>query len=96
MQEEIHPDLKKTTITCACGEEYETVSTREDMRVEVCGKCHPFYTGKRRKSAKGGRVERFREKYGLSEEEGEVGSAAEEEEEASETEESEEKEEVTE
>ncbi|MFW6256554.1 MAG: 50S ribosomal protein L31 [Bacillota bacterium] len=69
MQKQIHPELKETTITCACGEVYHTKSTREDVRIEVCGKCHPVYTGRKRKSAKGGRVERFREKYGLSEEE---------------------------
>ena len=68
MQKELHPELKETTITCACGEVYQTKSVRENIRIEVCGKCHPFYTGKKRKSAKGGRVERFNEKYGLSEE----------------------------
>ncbi len=68
MQKEIHPEIKKTTITCACGEVYKTKSTGEDMRVEVCSSCHPFYTGKTRKAAKGGRVERFNKKYGLSEE----------------------------
>ena len=68
MQKEIHPELKETVITCACGEEYKTKSVRDNIRVEVCGKCHPVYTGKKRKSARGGRVERFNAKYGLSEE----------------------------
>lgn len=68
---DIHPNLEETTITCACGEEYKTKSTKENIRVEVCSQCHPFYTGKQRKGAKGGRVERFNKKYGLSEEKGE-------------------------
>ncbi len=69
MQKELHPEFKEATITCACGEEYVTKSTGENMRVEVCSSCHPFYTGKKRRAAKGGRVERFNEKYGLSDEE---------------------------
>lgn len=71
MQKELHPEYQETTITCACGEEYVTKSTGEDMRVEVCSSCHPFYTGKKRRAAKGGRVERFNKKYGISEEESE-------------------------
>ncbi|MGM0445369.1 MAG: 50S ribosomal protein L31 [Bacillota bacterium] len=69
MQKELHPEFKETTITCACGEEYVTKSTADNMRVEVCSSCHPFYTGKKRRAAKGGRVERFNQKYGLSDEE---------------------------
>jgi len=72
MQKELHPEFKETTITCACGEEYKTMSTRDNIRVEVCSSCHPFYTGKKRRAAKGGRVERFNRKYGLSEEEAEM------------------------
>jgi len=68
MQKEIHPELKDTTITCACGEVYNTKSTKDNIRVEVCSSCHPFYTGKQRKASTGGRVERFNKKYGLSEE----------------------------
>ncbi|MGM0437293.1 MAG: 50S ribosomal protein L31 [Bacillota bacterium] len=68
MQKEIHPEMKDTTITCACGEVYHTKSTRDNIRVEVCSSCHPFYTGKQRKASTGGRVERFNKKYGISEE----------------------------
>lgn len=68
MQKEIHPELKDTTVTCACGEVYHTKSTKENIRVEVCSSCHPFYTGKQRKASTGGRVERFNKKYGISEE----------------------------
>lgn len=68
MKKEIHPEMKDTTITCACGEVYHTKSTKDNMRVEVCSSCHPFYTGKQRKASTGGRVERFNKKYGISEE----------------------------
>jgi large subunit ribosomal protein L31 len=59
----IHPDYVDTTITCACGEVIPTRSTRPDMRVEVCSKCHPFYTGKQKFMDTAGRVERFQRKY---------------------------------
>ncbi|MFW5855633.1 MAG: 50S ribosomal protein L31 [Bacillota bacterium] len=68
MQKEIHPEMKETTVTCACGTSYKTKSTRENIRVEVCSNCHPFYTGKQRTSATGGRIERFKEKYGYNDE----------------------------
>lgn len=65
----IHPPVYKTTVTCACGESFETLSTKENLRVEICSKCHPFYTGQRQRvTTRDGRVERFRRKYGLSEE----------------------------
>jgi len=59
----IHPDYVDTTITCACGEVVHTRSTRPDIRVEVCSKCHPFYTGKHKLMDTAGRVERFQKKY---------------------------------
>lgn len=68
MKTDIHPEMKKITVTCACGAEYETTSTKESINVEVCSNCHPFYTGKQRKATKGGRIERFNKKYGRSEE----------------------------
>jgi large subunit ribosomal protein L31 len=61
----IHPDYKESTITCACGEIFKTKTTEGDLRVEVCSNCHPFYTGKQRKATKGGRIERFKKKYGM-------------------------------
>ena len=67
MREGIHPDYKKTTITCACGEVIETSSTKEDIHVEICSKCHPFFTGKQKLVDTGGRVEKFRKKFNLSE-----------------------------
>lgn len=64
MKQAIHPDYKKTTITCACGEVIDTRSTKEEVRVEICSKCHPFYTGKQKFVDAGGRVDKFRRKYG--------------------------------
>lgn len=63
MKAKIHPDYAKTTITCSCGAVYEVGSTRKNLRVEICGKCHPFFTGQQRIVDSGGRVERFHRKY---------------------------------
>ena len=65
MQEKIHPDYKETTVTCACGEVIHTRSTKQNVRVEICSKCHPFYTGKQKLVDSAGRVEKFQKKYGL-------------------------------
>ncbi len=65
MKTDIHPDYHKTTVTCACGETFETGSVRENLRVEICSKCHPFFTGKQKFVDAGGRVDRFNKKYGL-------------------------------
>ncbi|MGI6145479.1 MAG: 50S ribosomal protein L31, partial [Peptococcia bacterium] len=48
MQKDIHPKYFKATVTCACGETFETGSTKQELRVELCSKCHPFFTGKQR------------------------------------------------
>lgn len=66
MKENIHPDYKDTTITCACGEVISTKSTRENIRVEICSKCHPFYTGKQKLVDTGGRVDRFKKRFNLN------------------------------
>ena len=65
MKQGIHPDYKKTTITCACGAVYETGSSKENLHVEICAKCHPFYTGKQKLVDTGGRVEKFKQKFCL-------------------------------
>ena len=65
MKADIHPKYYKTTVTCACGEVFETGSTRETLKVEICSKCHPFFTGKQKFVDTGGRVERFKRKYGM-------------------------------
>ncbi len=66
MKKGIHPEYKQTTVKCACGNVIETGSTKEDIHIEVCSACHPFYTGtKSRLVDKGGRVDRFKKKYNL-------------------------------
>lgn len=65
MKEGIHPQYNKTKIRCACGEVIETGSTKNDIRVEICSKCHPFFTGKQKLVDSGGRVDRFKKKFGL-------------------------------
>ena len=65
MKENIHPKYEKTTITCACGEVIETSSTKKDIRVEICSKCHPFFTGKQKLVDTSGRVDMFKKRYGL-------------------------------
>ena len=59
----IHPEYVDTTISCACGEVIHTRSTRPGLRVEICSKCHPFFTGKQKLVDTAGRVERFQKKY---------------------------------
>ena len=63
MKTDIHPGYDQTTITCACGNVIETGSTKSDIRVEICSKCHPFFTGKQKLVDSAGRIERFRKKY---------------------------------
>ncbi|MBI2026945.1 MAG: 50S ribosomal protein L31 [Deltaproteobacteria bacterium] len=64
MKQNTHPEFKKTTITCACGTVIETMATKENVAVEICSNCHPFYTGKQKLVDTAGRVERFLKKYG--------------------------------
>ena len=64
MREGIHPEYKQTTIKCACGEVISIGSTKEDIMVEICSKCHPFYTGKQKLIDTGGRVEKFNKRFG--------------------------------
>jgi large subunit ribosomal protein L31 len=64
VKEGIHPKYEDVQIKCACGETIETRSTRKAISVEVCSKCHPFYTGKQKLMDTEGRVERFMKKYG--------------------------------
>ncbi|CAN5895589.1 50S ribosomal protein L31 [soil metagenome] len=65
MQTEIHPTYDETTVTCSCGNTFSTRSTKPGaMRVELCNECHPFFTGKQKLVDTGGRVERFKKRYG--------------------------------
>ena len=81
MKKEIHPKYVETTVSCSCGNVAHTRSTVENLRVEICSNCHPFYTGKQKLVDTAGRVERFRRKYGLVEAEEEAEEKTEEEEE---------------
>ena len=65
MKAEIHPEYNDIQVTCSCGESFATRSTLSGpLTVEVCSKCHPFYTGKQKMVDSGGRVDKFRKKYG--------------------------------
>jgi large subunit ribosomal protein L31 len=63
MKAGIHPNYKKSFVKCACGNEFESGSTLEEIKVEVCSECHPFYTGRQKFADAGGRVDRFNTKY---------------------------------
>ena len=63
MKEGIHPQYFKTKVTCACGNTFEIGSTKSEIRVEICSKCHPFFTGKQKLVDSAGRIERFKKKY---------------------------------
>ena len=63
MKKGIHPDYQPTTIKCACGEVIETRSTKKDIRVEICSKCHPFFTGRQKLVDTGGRVDTFKKRF---------------------------------
>ena len=67
MKENIHPKYEDATITCACGNVINTKSTKGDIRVEICSKCHPFFTGKQKLVDTGGSVDRFKKRYNLQE-----------------------------
>ncbi len=66
MKADIHPAYDDVTVTCSCGNSFQTRSTvGKDLTIEVCAQCHPFYTGKQKMLDSGGRVDRFRRKYGM-------------------------------
>ena len=69
MKKGIHPKYEKSIISCACGNSFETGSTKKNMKVEICSVCHPFFTGKQKIIDTAGRVERFNRKYKLTNDE---------------------------
>ena len=69
MKAEIHPEYVDATITCGCGNSWQTRATKPDIRIEICSTCHPFFTGEQRIVDTAGRVERFRRRYGIVDEE---------------------------
>ncbi len=66
MKETIHPELNYIEVTCACGNKFHTHSTLDELRLEICNDCHPFFTGKQKFVDTAGRVERFKRRYGLA------------------------------
>ena len=65
MKEGIHPNYNQTQVKCACGAVYETGSTKDGLRVDICSKCHPFFTGKQKLVDTGGRVDRFKKRFNM-------------------------------
>ncbi|HSN65734.1 MAG TPA: 50S ribosomal protein L31 [Fusibacter sp.] len=65
MKENIHPDYKQIDVHCACGNNFVTGSTKSEIRIEICSECHPFFTGTAKQVERGGRAEKFKEKYNL-------------------------------
>lgn len=65
MKEGLHPNYDKAVVKCACGETFETRSTKSEIRVEICSKCHPFFTGRQKLVDSGGRVDKFKKRYNL-------------------------------
>ena len=66
MKKNIHPEVKDATVTCVCGASFKTKSIKENIQVEVCSECHPFYTGSQGKAKKTGNIEKFNKKYGFN------------------------------
>ncbi len=64
MKKDIHPHLHLVTAVCACGNTFETPSTKDELRLEICSACHPFFSGKQKLIDTAGRVERFKRRYG--------------------------------
>ena len=65
MNKKIHPSYGEAVVRCACGETVVTVSTKGELNVEICSKCHPFFTGRQKLIDSGGRVDRFKKRYGM-------------------------------
>jgi large subunit ribosomal protein L31 len=65
MRNDIHPKYEAVNVHCACGNNFETRSTRKDIRIEICAECHPYFTGTQKQVERGGRAEKFKEKYGM-------------------------------
>ena len=63
MKTEIHPQYHQVQVHCACGETWTTGSTRKELRIEICSKCHPFFTGRQKLVDSAGRIDRFQKKY---------------------------------
>ncbi len=65
MKPDIHPKYHEVTVVCACGETFKTGTTKDVMKVDICSKCHPFFTGRQKLVDTGGRVDKFKKRYGI-------------------------------
>jgi len=65
MKQELQPEFYQATVTCNCGNTFTVGSTKQDIHVEICSKCHPFYTGQQKTAAARGRIDKFNKKYGI-------------------------------
>lgn len=65
MKKDIHPEYQEVNVHCVCGNTFKTGSTNKEIRVEICSQCHPFFTGKQKNVEAGGRVEKFKKKFGM-------------------------------
>lgn len=63
MKNEIHPEMHEVTVVCACGNTFNTMTTKDELRLEICNECHPFFTGRQKLIDSAGRVERFKRRY---------------------------------
>jgi large subunit ribosomal protein L31 len=76
MKDKIHPEYSDCKVTCGCGESFMTRATKSEINVEICSKCHPFYTGKQKLVDTAGRVEKFQRRYGTYQKDAEEEQAA--------------------
>lgn len=65
MQKDIHPEYKEINVSCSCGHKFVTRSTGKDLHLDVCSECHPFYTGQQKQATTGGRVDKFKNRFGM-------------------------------
>ena len=65
MKKDIHPNYSEVVVKCACGNTFKTESTKDEIKVEICSECHPFYTGRQKRHDEGGRIDKFKKKYGM-------------------------------
>jgi len=67
VKNDIHPEMNKVTAVCACGNTFDTITTKDELRLEICNECHPFFTGRQKLIDTAGRVERFKRRYSKQE-----------------------------
>ena len=66
MKKEIHPTSVECSVTCACGNTFKTSSTKEELRIDICNECHPFFTGSQKVVDTAGRIEKFKKRYNMA------------------------------